>query len=249
MALRSASLFLYGFEITANNRFISFRAVALETPRTATLNAGFYSLSTLGDEIERALAAADPARTYSVTADRTVFGGLQNRVSIATNGTYFDLLFSSGNPSNPASLIGFDASDYTGSTTYAGSASAGTVLIPNQVGYSFLPTSAMQKNFGALNISASGLKEAIVFNLQSFWQVQFKYIPEDLVDSDWLPLIQWMIQQRDIDFTPNITDPSTFYTGTLESPNQGLDFNLSEMLPSFPFNYQTPLMKFRVRNI
>jgi hypothetical protein len=107
----------------------------------------------------------------------------------------------------------------------------------------------MQKNFGALNISASGLKEAIVFNLQSFWQVQFKYIPEDLVDSDWLPLIQWMIQQRDIDFTPNITDPSTFYTGTLESPNQGLDFNLSEMLPSFPFNYQTPLMKFRVRNI
>jgi len=252
MALRNPSLMLYGFEITALNRYISFGTSAGENPgsmttRTATLTVGFYSLTTLATEVARALAASDSTHTYTVSVDRTIAGGLENRVTISTDYSYLAIYFSTGNPSNPGTLLGFGSVDLTGSTSYTGTATAGTALIPNQLGYNFLSPTAMQKNFGVLNISASGLKESIVFALQSFWQVQFKYIPESLLESDWLPWVQWMIQQREFDFTPDITDPTTFYTGTLEDPNQGLDFTFSEMLPNFPFNYQTPIMKFRVR--
>lgn len=252
MALRNASLFLYGFQITELNRYVSFGTSAGETPgldtaRIATLNIGFYSLASLGLELARAMSAADPTHVYSFATDRTLAGGTQNRCTIATNFSYLSIYFATGNPANPASLLGFGATDLTGSTSYTSSSSAGTALIPNQIGYTFLSPTAIQKNFGVLNVAASGLKESIVFSLQSFWQVQFKYIPEALLDDTWLPLIQWLIQQREIDFTPDITDGNTFYTGTLEDPNQGLAFTLSEMLPQFPFQYQTPLMKFRVR--
>lgn len=247
MALRSPSLFLYGFQITALNKYISFRAVSLETPRLATLRVGFYSLASLASEVVRALAAADPQRIYSMTSDRSLSGGTQNRTTIATNGAFFQLLFSSGNPANPATLLGFNVADYTGATTYTGSASAGTSLIPNQIGYNFLSPDSMQKNFGVLNVAASGLKEPITFSLQSFWQVQFRYIPESVRTSQWLPLVQWLIQQREIEFIPEVTTPTVFYTGTLEEPNSGLEMTVAEMLPSFPFEYQTPVMKFRVR--
>jgi hypothetical protein len=249
MALKNPSLFLYGFQITANNRFISFRAVAAETPRVASLNLGYYSLSTLATAIANAMGAVDTARIYSVSVNRNIAGGMQNRVTIATNGTHLELLFSSGNPSNPASLLGFGSTDYTGSTSYTGSATAGTALVPNQLGYNFLPPQSIQKNFGALNVSASGLKESIVFQLQSFWQVMFKYIPEAVMETDWNALVQWMIQQREFEFTPDITVPNTFYVGTLEDPNQGLQLNFTEHLSEgLPFEYSTPLMKFRVRN-
>lgn len=249
MALKNPSLFLYGLTIDSTNQNISFQAVSMGPTLTAVLTPGYYSLSTLMTLIEAAMAAVDSSNTYTVTADRTQSAGTQNRVKIATSGAFLSLLFSSGNASNPSSLLGFNTSDYTGATSYTGSASAGTSLIPNQLGYSFLPPQAMQKNFGQLNVAASGLKESVVFNLQSFWQVMFKYIPEVTMENTWLPLVQWMIQQRELEFTPDITVGNTFYVGTLEDPNQGLQFNFTEHLSEgLPFEYYTPVMKFRVRN-
>ncbi len=249
MALSSPSLFLYGIEITPTNRFITFGTNVTEVgplARTATLDVGYYSLTSLLAEVVRALIKADPLHVYTASADRTISGGLQNRTTISTSGPYLSIFFGTGNPSNPASVLGFNAADYTGLTYYTGSSSSGTVLIPNQLGYTFTSPKRNQKNFGALNISASGVKEAIVFSLQSFWQVQFKYIPAAAADNLWYPLIQWMIQQREIEFTPEISNPTEFYAGTLEDPNQGLMINLTEMLPDHPNKYSTPLMKFRV---
>ena len=247
MAARKPALFLFNFEITTTNRYITFGNSITDT-RLATLTLGFYSLSGLGLEIERALMAADPLNEYTFTVDRNIMAGLQNRVTISTGGAFLRLLFSSGNPSNPSSLIGFNNSDYTGTTTYTGSFTCGTVLVPNMEAYNYLSPTKMNKNFGKVNISASGVKEAITFSIQNFWQAQFKYIPDTLVDTTWNTLVLWMIQQREIEFTPDITDPNTFFVGTLDNPNQGLEFNFTEMLPDFPFNYQTPLMIFRVRN-
>ena len=65
-------------------------------------------------------------------------------------------------------------------------------------------------------------------------------------DPLWVPFVQWMIQQREFEFTPDITQASTFYPVTLDDPDSGLSFNFSEMLPDFPGLFQTPLMKFRV---
>lgn len=247
MALSSPSLFLYNFEITPTNRFISFGNSPTDL-RTATLELGFYSLSGLGDQIISALQEADPLNEYLYSVDRTIAGGTQNRFTISTASSYLRLLFSSGNPSNPASLIGFNLSDYVGAASYSGSASCGTVLIPNQLGYTYLGPTDLNKNFGMINISASGVKEALTFSLQNFWQVQFKYITKAVRDSQWTPLVQWMIQQREFEFTPEISNPTVFYVGTLDNPSNGLEFNFSEMLPDFPNNYQTPLNIYRVRN-
>jgi hypothetical protein len=253
MALRNPSLFLYGFQVTANNSSIDFRAVALETPRQATLRIGFYSLNSLSEEIKRALQEVDPARVYTVSADRTISGGTQNRVTISTNGAFFELLFLSGprTASTTAPLIGFPTADQTGFLTYTGNTSAGTRLIPNLVGYQYLSPDFDRKVFGSVNVSASGEKEAIVYNIQRFWQVQFKFIEEATWISEWLGLMNWMIQQRLIEYTPDITAPTVFYEGTLESTgaeSKGLGFRAMEMLPQFPFLYDTGVMRFRQRN-
>lgn len=250
MALNSRSLFAYGLEVKANNASIDFRSVALETPRQATLRFGFYSLTALATEISRAMKAVDPTRDFTVTVDRTIGGGLQNRMTIQTSGGFLQLLFGTGprNASTVAPLIGFNSADYTGNTTYTGSASAGTLFSPAMVGYNYLSPDFSQKNFGAVNISASGQKESITFQIQEFWQVQFKYIESSEWLTSWKPLLRWLIQQRLFEFTPQVSDPTTFYEGTLEQSSQdgkGLAFTGAEMLPSFPNLYDAGLMRFR----
>ncbi len=250
MALKSKSLFLYGLQVTELNRSIDFRAVALETPRQATLKLGFYSLSSLMTEIVRALTAADPSNVYTCTANRNVGGGLQNRVTIATSGAHFQLLFSSGPraASAVAPLIGFNSADYTGATTYLGSASAGTILVPDYVGYDYLDPDMYQEVFGSVNVSASGLKEAIVYNIQRFWQVDFRYETEARVKAQWKPFFDWAIRQRSLEFTPDLSSPTVFFEGTLETTpfsGKGLGYKMDELLPNMPGLYKTGLLKFR----
>lgn len=251
MALRDRSLLLYGLEVTKFNQSLDFRAVSLGPILQATLNLGFYSLTSLMTEIKRALQAADPAHIYTVTANRTVNGGLENRVTISTNGVYLDLLYLSGprTSTTVAPLIGFAVTDRTGATTYTGTLSCGTVLVPDFVGYNYLSTDFNHKVYGAVNVSASGVKEAVVFQIQKFWQVQFKYETQVKVVSEWLPLLDWAIQQRLLEFTPEISSPNTFFEGTIEKTSddgKGLGYKFMEMLPNYPFNYDTGLLTFRL---
>jgi hypothetical protein len=246
MALSQKSLFLYGYTISALNNLLYFRAVALETPRTATLNLGSYSLTGIMEELKRAMELADPTRTYTITADRTLSGGLENRITISTSGTVLELLFATDSISTAlAGVLGFTTTDKTGATTYTGSSTTGTALLTNLNGYNFLAPNYMPVVNGKLNIAASGVKETVVFNVQKYWQVEFKYIPAADVESSWLSLIDWMIRSRMLEMTPDYTEPATFYEGTLETPS--LQFKMSEMLPNFPNVYQTGMMKFRQR--
>lgn len=251
MALTAQSLFLHGIEVTQENSSLDFRASSGGPELMATLQLGFYSLSSLLIEIVRALQEVDGDNEYSVTADRTVSAGTENRISITSDGAYLDLLFDTGSRagSSIAPLIGFDASDYTGAVTYSGSSTSGTAVVTNLVGYNFLPPEFYRKNFGSVNVSAGGSKESIVFAVQKFWQARFKYIPYATVVAEWVDLMTWMMLQREIEFTPEISNPNVFYVGTLEttsSDSKGMAYQLAEMLPQFPNFYDTGLMKFRV---
>lgn len=254
MALKNKSLFLYGFQITPDNSAIDFKGANTDVlPRQATLTVGFYSLGSLGREIKRALQAADPLRLYTVTVDRTIFAGAQNRVTISSNGSFFQLLFSSGPRAitSAATTIGFLQFDYTGATTYTGSSSAGTRLIPEMIGYNYEPPTFYRKVFGAVNVSASGLKEAIVWNEQKFVEVDFRYEPETKVTNEWVPFLGWAIRQRGFEFTPDLSDPNTFYEVTMESTegdSKALGYRMSEMLPQFPFFYRTGKLMMRQNN-
>lgn len=250
MALKASSMFLYGLQVTPNNRSIDFKSSAMGPELRASLTLGYYSLTDLMAEIATQLHAADPHRVYTVTADRTFANGTQNRVTITTNGTFLSLLFASGSrsASTAAPLIGFSPVDQTGATTYTGTGSAGTVLVPTLTGYNYLSTDHNKKVFGSLNISTTGQKEAIVFQVQEFFQVQFKFEPSVKVTNEWVGLMVWMIQQRPLEFTPEITNPIAFYVCTLEKSSEdgkGLGYKFKEMLPDFPTLFDTNVMTFR----
>ena len=252
MALRDRSLFLYGFQVTELNSSLDFQAVSLGPVLLATLRLGYYSLTELTEEIVRAMTEQDTTNTYQVTVDRTQNGGLENRVTITTLGTHLQLRFGTGPrvASSISSLIGFAATDRTGALFYTGTSTAGTALVPELVGYNYLPPAFKRKVQGAVNISASGEKEALVFQMMLFWQVEFQHEPETKITLQWVPLVDWMVQQRGIEFTPEISTPNTFFDGTLETSSadgKGLAFNFDEMLPDFPFFYKTGRMTFRQR--
>lgn len=248
MALKNPSMFLYGFQITSLNSSIDFQIASGGPVLLATVTQGFYSLATLLTAIEAAMSAADTTNTYTVTATRSTSGGV---VTISTSGSFLSLLFASGprTASTIAPLIGFPVADQTGSTSYTGTSSAGTVLITQYPAYTYLSVEMNQLIFGNANVSANGTKEVVVFQIQQFWEGEFKYEPEASVKTIWLDLMQWMIQGRLFDFTPDYTIPSTFYTGTLEKTSkdgQALGFQFQELLPDFPFYYTTGTLTFRL---
>lgn len=252
MALKAKSLFLYGLEVTKNNRYIDFRVVPAEPLRTAVLPLGYYSLTSLTQAVVSALKGAAPAETFTCTANRTFSGGLENRVSIATStAAIFEIYFGTGvNAAVSArGLLGFASSDLTGALSYQGTSTAGIALSPSWWGKNFKPPEFYRKNFGTVNVSASGQKESIVFAIQRFIGVEFEHEPNSSAFTSWPALINWLIQQRPFDFTPEIDQPTVVYQVTLESSaedGKGLALQLKEMLPSKPFQWTTGPLVFRL---
>lgn len=249
MALSSQSLFLFGYSVGVTNPNLDFKAASGGPVLTASLGFGTYSLTSLLEAVVTAMNAADGNNTYTATADRTLAGGTQNKVAIQTSGTYLSLLFGSGpnNSTSCASLLGFNPADYTGATGYFGAQSTGTTLIPQYFGYNYSDPSEASKLFGAVNVSAAGLKEAVVFNTQYFVMVEYKYETKTNARSAWQNLFLWMIAQNPLDFTPEITNPTYFFQVTLESTSEdgkGLAYKMKEMLPIANF-YETGPLKFR----
>jgi len=252
MALKARSLFLYGFEIRADNQNLPFRAVNLGPELNAVIPAGYYSLNSLLSTIAASMRAADPAHIYTVTANRTINNGTENRVTIATSGSYLDLLFATGATAATSvrDLIAFGIFDYTGNTTYTNGATSGTPLVTEWFGFNYQPPEVFVKNFGTVNVSTNGEKEAITWTVQRFIGVEYKYEPQAKALTEWRDLINWMIQQKPFDFTPEITVPATFLEVTLEKSSddgKGLGFNMKEQVPQYPFMYMTGAMTMRVR--
>jgi hypothetical protein len=252
----TSSLFLYGYTIGSSNNAIDFQKVISGTILTAIVPPGTYSLTDLLTAIATALNTTDGVNTYTVTATRTQSSGTQNRVTIATSGSFLSILFGSGPniATSVAGTIGFIASNQTGALTYTGTNTTGTALIPTFTGYNYLSPTFKQKLFGTENISSSGKKESISFPAANnaamqFFQVQFKYEPGAKIIASWQPLLLWMIQQRSFDFTPDTTSPSTFYNCSLETSSKdpkGMEYEVKEMLPDFPGLYDIGLLVMRV---
>lgn len=252
MALRAKSMFLYGLEVRDDNQNLPFRAVSGGPQLNAVIPVGYYSLTSIVLAIKLALQAADPAHTYTVSVDRTVFGGTQNRITIATSGTYLDLLFATGTTaaSSVRDLIAFGIFDYTGNTTYTNGATSGTPLTTEWFGKNYQPPDVFVKNFGTVNVSTNGEKESITWTIQRFIGVEFMFEPMSKVLTEWRNLINWMIQQKPFDFTPEISSPVVTYEVTLEKSTddgKGLGFNMKEQVPQFPFMFTTGPITMRVR--
>ncbi len=254
MALNSKSVLTYGITVTTLNYAIDFKVDSGGSVLTAYLNIGSYSPSSLALEvaaqIQSAALTAGSSDIFTVSLSRNIMGGTQNRMTIVSNGSYFSLLFlTGGNTTITAAIImGFNNADYTGALTYTGSATTGTSLIPDYIGYNYLDSNNMAKLFGAVNISSSGLKEAVTFSIQNFVEVEFKYEAKANLLA-WMNFFSWAIQQKSFDFIPEILTPDTVYNVTLEKTqyhDQGLGYRMNEMLPEFPNFYQTGPLEFRI---
>lgn len=248
MALTNKSLFLYGFTIDATNNALDFNVNGGST-LLATLRYGYYTLNSLLTEIVRAMGEQAPLETFLYSINRSLVGGTENRVTLGIASGTITLLFATGPrvASSVASVIGFNPVDVTGATL-TGSSTAGTTLLTEREGYTFLGPDFTRKVKGSVNIAASGVKEAIVYEIQQFAQVEFKHEPEAKVIAEWRDLFDWMILQRPVELTPDYTDFNNVIEGTLERTGYdgaGLGYQMTEMLPDFPFYYRTGLMVLR----
>lgn len=254
MALQNRSLFLYGYTVTSSNNKIDFKAAGGGPQLTATLTQGYYSLYDLLQEVKKQMQVADSLHTYTVTVDRTISSGLQNRVTISTSGAFLSLLFLTGTNTayTSATLLGYTTTDKTGATTYTGQNTTGTVVETTYVGYSYIPITMMKKTIGSKSISGSGFQETVSFAQHQFFEIEVKYEPQAAVIANWSPLMDWASQGRPLEFTPDVTAGNTTVNCFLEKTSydgKGLGYKFKEMLPDFPFNYTTGLMTFRVKPV
>jgi len=244
MALRSQSLFLYNIVITTSNQNIPFQAASLGPQFNGVIPLGTYALSQLATAIASAMNVADSANIYTATVDRTADGGQGNRITISTNGSFLSLLFNTGTTALTSirDLCSFGHLDLTGATSYQNSATTGVTLLTSWYGHNYSPPQVNLKNYGTVNVSTDGTKEGITWALQQFIEVEFQYEAQANVFASWNPLLIWMIEQNPFEFTPEYTNPTTFYTVTLEksgADGKGLAFIMKEMLPDFPFMFTT----------
>lgn len=214
----------------------------------ATLQLGYYTPTSLALEIVRAMSAADTVSTFTVGVTRSSNAA---KLTINSSSGYLKLLFLSGprTASNVALASGFLVQDYTSLVgTISGPNTAGYVLETEYPAYNYLSPDMMRNVFGVVNVSASGDKEAVVWSTQKYFQFEFKYEPEAKTITDWADFLTWSILQRPIECVPDQTITSIYYEATLETTSadgKGLAYKMTEMLPDFPFNYKTGILKFR----
>lgn len=256
MAQNDRALFLYGFDVNNNNKYINFKNASLGPQLTAVLNVGNYSASEFMTEVKRALEVADGIYKYTVSIDRSTASGISNRVTISTTSSFLSILFGTGlNAGNaPWVLLGFANSDYTGSTSYVGFTNCGTILFPDSTIYDYLGPDQMITNDGVRNISAAGVKESLVFAQMRFFQGQWKYITNfggSTQLDEWESFLKYATRQLKFEFTPSVFEN---YDGwikcTLESTpadSNGLGYSLKQMRGEGLYRfYDTGVMKFRV---
>lgn len=244
MALTSKSLIRYGLTVDVFNANLYINVGA--GLKHGYLNYGYYTVDSLCVEVIRVMLQLAPGKIFTYSIDRTISGGTQCRVTFSCTSAPFTIDFSQASTVGPS--LGFNPVVYSGLLSYTGSADAGTTLIPELIGYNYLGPEFQKQVNGTVNISAVGLKEAVVFQLMQFVQVEFKYEPQAKVISQWASFWDWAIQQKVFEFTPQISDAATTYQVTLEksqSDGKGLGFRMTEMLPEFPFYYRTGLFTMR----
>lgn len=254
--LKDVACFLYGFDINQNNRYIPFKNVTGGPELTATLNVGNYTGTQMMAELKRAMEFADGVYKWDWTIDRTISSGTSNQVTVISTAPQPQILFMTGAtaPNSPFALLGFTATDLTGSSQYTSPNHCGTILIPEFPTWDYLGPDNMVTNDGSKNVSASGIKETLVFAQMFFAQGQWQYISNfngRTQLTEWQSFMKYAIKQLQWEFTPSIyEDPEVFYQVTLESTpadSNGMGYKMNQMrgMGLYRF-YDTGTLKFRL---
>lgn len=257
MALGTFSKFYYGFEITFTNNKFDFDEGSGEL--TAELDIGIYTAEQIADELKIQLDAVG-TKTYTVTFNRST-----RKFTIAANtGTYSILISSGSNATNSCyDDLGFTGvSDKTGSITYTSDDVAGSEYNPQFWLQDYTaPTEWYEKNDASVNQTAGGTVEIISFGDVQYTEFNILFITDLAMDGRVIKnnpngvdeantFMQFATKRGPIEFMPDSSSPSTFYTVTLESTpenSKGTAYKLKEETgKNLPGIYTTGKLKWRV---
>lgn len=254
MSLDTFSIFYYGFDISDDERFISFNEGSGEI--IAELDVGSYTATQLAVHVQDAMNAIG-SNTYFVTFNRAT-----RTYEIESNGPNFDLLVATGTSGQSAfPILGFTGSDRTGTNTYTGS-EAGDFYEPQFVLQDHIAKENYQKLAdAAINKTANGRIEVVKFGLEKFMQANIKYVtnrPSDGVViknnatgvEDLQRFMQFATQKKPFEYMADIDNRAVFDTLILESTTfdrNGTGYQLKELYDKgLPLIFETGVLTFRV---
>lgn len=252
MALSTRSAFLFGFDITASNKYLDFQEGATEY--NAEIILGAYTLDGLATAVEVAMNALT-SNNYVVTVDYAT-----RTITIAGDAT-FSLLVTTGTNTAVSifSLLGF-TSDKSGASTYSGDTTTGSQYLPQFNLQNYTPFEHIERSTGAqVNQSASGVVEIVEYSRVNFMESNIKYITnitsQGVIDNnangvtDYLTFIQYGVKKKPLVFIKDIADYTTYVNCIIESTPEsgvGIEFKLKELTSqNLPGYYESGTLTFR----
>lgn len=253
--IKTFSIFYYGQDITDSNNKICFSEGGPEL--IAEVEIGAYTLNTLPVAIETALNNIG-ALTYTVSVNRTT-----RLITISANST-FSLLTATGSSIGTSifSMIGFEAPDKTGASSYTGTLPCGYAYEPQFKLQDYISPDYWKKSADqTVNKTATGRVEIVKFGIEKFMQANIRFItnigqPSGYIKNnqtglqDAIQFMDYLITKNPVEFISNIDNRSSFLTVILEStPDEstGTGYRLKELYDKGAIGYyDTGILKFRV---
>lgn len=258
MAILTTPVFYYVDQINSSNFLINFKEPNISSAElTAELNAGGYSLTELGAEVARALNAAGQ-QEYTATFDR------DTRKFTFTSTDTFELLASSGSAigTSPFSILGFDAIDKTGASSYESDSASGTEYTPQFPLQEFVGfEDQIDAILPSVNESASGTVEILTYGNRQLMNFSIKYITDNPQSStspitnnanavqEVRDFLTFAITKSNIEFMKDSSNRSAYDIILLErtrSSRTGTGFTLRELYNQNLIGfYETGDLRFR----
>lgn len=258
MAIFTKSAFRYGWIITDNNNYIDINEGSGEV--NIELNVGSYTPATLVNELSAKLNTF-LANDYTVSFDR------DTRIFTITEAgaNNFDLPFATGTnfTRSAASVIGFNAFDLSGQSSYTGSNTTGSEFRPQFKLQGYVPfEDYVEANYSTVTESASGVVQVVKYGDRQFMECNIKYIVDkDILDcSNANPIegdanalanarsfFDYATTKGDIEFIPDRDNVNEFETVILESTRisrDGTGYKLQPMRQFYGYR-ETGALKFR----
>lgn len=255
--INTFSKFYYGIQVTNTSKWFDFNEGSGEL--NAEIPVGEYTLETLADAVETALNDAGTA-TYTVTVNRST-----RIMTISSSGSFSVLISTGDNTGNGIySLLGIsDVSDIGSASSCVSDVAIGSSYSPQYKLQDYISYEDMQKLRNATrNKSASGEVEVQSFGTDRMFQFSIKFAT-DIYQPSGGPItnnssgvanlrsfMQNAITQAPIEFMPDASSPSTYYTVILESTpydGNGLGYQLQEQYGrGLVGYYETGILTFRI---
>jgi len=238
MSIFTTPIFYYGYAVTVNDIYLNFNEGVGEI--TALVPAKSYSFTDLANAIATAMNNVG-GQEYTVTANR------DEQTYTISAASSFTLLFGTGANAglSIASVIGFNATDKAGLTTYTSDNAAGSSYVPqfplqNFVGFDdfeeFAEANINQSASGSVEVYSIGTRRFMEFAIGPITDNPMskgsQFIQNPNAVAELREFMRYGITKGDIEFMIDRDTRANFSTIILEktpSSGKGVGYKLKEL--------------------